>query len=173
MNKDKHGYLLKYLVFCSGFLFLFNSYENLPFSGFTDYLKIGSQVFLILTLISAGIYLYHRTNQYFKRSVYVSFIFFVINSVLVIEAVAFEIHVAKFSKIQKQLIDCEAAKNQFQKDLENDDLKYFTIGMGMDEAYYNKLEKEYGLDVYHLGCMGLPGYMCYNELVENALNLPQ
>jgi hypothetical protein len=138
---------------------------------FTGYVKIGSGIFLILTLISATIYLIKRTSKTYKSSLIVTSIFFLLNFVLGTEIIAIEIHGAKLYKIEKQVETCEKAKAQFQIDLENGDLKYFTFGIGIDEEFNNKLEDEYGLEVYHMGCIAYPSYECYNKQVEKELKI--
>jgi prepilin signal peptidase PulO-like enzyme (type II secretory pathway) len=171
MNRNKYNYLLICILVSSGFLFAVNFYVDFAITRFTGYVKIGSVIFLILTLISVTTHTIKRTTKTFNSSIIVASIFFLLNTVLVTEIVALEIHGAKLYKIEKQLETCEKAKNQFRIDLENDDLKYFTFGMGIDEEYNSKLEDMYGLEVYHMGCIVYSSYVCYNELVEKELKM--
>jgi prepilin signal peptidase PulO-like enzyme (type II secretory pathway) len=161
MNRNKYNYLLICILVSSGFLFAVNFYVDFAITRFTGYVKIGSVIFLILTLISVTTHTIKRTTKTFNSSIIVASIFFLLNTVLVTEIVALEIHGAKLYKIEKQL----------ETDLENDDLKYFTFGMGIDEEYNSKLEDMYGLEVYHMGCIVYSSYVCYNELVEKELKM--
>lgn len=159
------------LIVSSGILFVVNFNMDFAIARFTGYVKIGSGILLVLTLISVTIYLVKRTSYAYKSSLIVASIFFLLNSVLVTEIIALEIHGAKLNKIEKQLETCEKAKTQFQIDLENEDLKYFTFGIGIDEEFNKKLEDEYGLEVYHMGCIVHSSYKCYNEQVEKKIKI--
>ncbi len=61
------------------------------------------------------------------------------------------------------------AENQFKIDLEENDVKYFTFGMGEDEEFRAELEERFGLKVYHLGCSTTPPFDCYNKKVEQVV----
>ena len=148
-NKPK-SYLLVYLLISSGFLFAVNFYMDFAITRFTEYLKITLLIFFILTFISTTIYLIKKTGNTFRGSLAITAIFFLFNTVLVAEVIAFEIHVAKLSKIERKLETCEKAENQFKTDLASGNLKYFTFGIGEDEEFTEKLESDYGLEVYHM-----------------------
>ncbi|MGD1894668.1 MAG: hypothetical protein ACFB15_29260 [Cyclobacteriaceae bacterium] len=93
------------------------------------------------------------------------------NTALVAEVIAFEVHVAKLSKIERKLETCEKAEDQFKTDLASEALKYFTFGIGEDEEFTKKLENDYGLEVYHMGCIVTPPFKCYNTQVEQELGM--
>src|SRR5690606_12226773 len=61
-------------------------------------------------------------------------VIFVINLLLISEVITFEIYKYKITQIEK-IDTCEKAELQFDIDLKNQSLKYFTFGMGVDEEY--------------------------------------
>lgn len=74
-------------------------------------------------------------------------------------------------KTLERINTCEKAHIQFNYDVKNQSLKYFLFGYGVDEQLRQTLEDKYNLNVYHLGCIVTPAFECYNELVEQHLNL--
>ncbi len=95
-------------------------------------------------------------------------VIFAINLLLISEVITFEIYKYKITQIEK-IETCEKAELQFDIDLKNQSLKYFTFGMGVDEEYQKNLEDNYNLEVYHMGCIVENSYECYNELVKRHL----
>lgn len=66
---------------------------------------------------------------------------------------------------------CIRQENLAQKDMYNDEMKYYSFGItgGHDkhsQALAQILMEQYHIEVRHEGCIMLPGYECYNNMVE-------
>lgn len=171
MTQKPKSYLLICLLISSGLLFAVNFHVDFAITRYYGYIKIASGFFLILTIIAAVFYSVKRTWKTFRSSLIIASVFFLLNSILVAEIIALEMHSANLYKMERQLETCEKAENQFKVDFENDDLKYFTFGIVEDEAFTTKLEKEYNLEVYHVGCIVYASYECYNTKIEKELKI--
>ena len=141
MAKKQKTYLLVCLLISSVLLFVVNFYANLPISKYIGYLKITSGLLLPITLVVAFIYLLKRTRTIFKISTLIALTFLIVNLVLVQKVISFEIQKAELDKIKVQMATCERAIRQFDLDLKDDDLKYFTFGLGDDADLRRCLEK--------------------------------
>ena len=69
---------------------------------------------------------------------------------------------------QYRELDCEQMKNQFEIDLENNELKYFTGGMFYNEKFGKELNK-LGIEEFYQGCVLTVDFECYEILLEEYL----
>ena len=63
---------------------------------------------------------------------------------------------------------CEAMPQKFAADEKNNDIKYFSFGLGSSLSFNRKM-KEFNINVYHQGCVVKNNLICYDSLVENYL----
>lgn len=57
-------------------------------------------------------------------------------------------------------------KQQFYSDLENDNIKYFQFGIGVDIGLKETLKENYNIQSFGMGCMVESNLNYYNKLVE-------
>lgn len=151
------------------FLFLAQLYQGQYVFYSRYYLKPIATMTLIVTV---GAYLYNhkiRSTRSFWLAMSLSMIFLMINGVLVARGLSMGISKINLAKLQEQMRTCESAQTQFENDLKNGNVRYFTSGMGEDEDYNDSMKSTYDLEVYHLGCVMVSGFTCYNELVEKVV----
>jgi len=65
-------------------------------------------------------------------------------------------------------LNCEQIEKRFEKDLKNDELKYFSFGLVGSENLTNNLKK-YDIENFDMGCTVYDKYFCYNKLVNEYL----
>lgn len=75
----------------------------------------------------------------------------------------------QYQAVYERVAKMQDVEAQFALDLENDELKWFTFGIGFDHDYANELRRAYGLDTWHMGCLVEGRYEAYNELVKKHL----
>ena len=67
-------------------------------------------------------------------------------------------------------LNCEQMDKQFEKDLENDELKYFSFGLVGSGNLTSNLS-EYNIENFDMGCSVYSNYLCYNKLVDEYLKI--
>lgn len=65
-------------------------------------------------------------------------------------------------------LNCEEMNNRFEQDLANNELKYFSFGLGGSGNLTNNLKK-YNIQNYDLGCIIRNNLECYSNLVAEYL----
>ena len=151
-------------------IFAVNTFADISLTKLTGYIKIATGILFLISLITLIIHVIKRNLKTYRLSLGFLFLFLILNLALAIEVIAFEYHKYEMSKID-QMDTCEKAQIQFNKDVDNQSLKYFLFGIGFDEELSDQLENKHDLSVYHMGCMVTPPLECYNELVEQHLQL--
>lgn len=67
-----------------------------------------------------------------------------------------------------QIVTWQDAKDKFEQDLKENDLKYFYSGIYYDKSF-NKIKRKYDLDVIGLGCFVQNNLNKYNYYVESLV----
>lgn len=165
MLKEQKPYLIVCLTISSIALFTIYNYSGSPISIFPATLRSFLIPLFLISIILVIVYGFKSTSSTYRSALFTLLVFFFLNVLLVSEVVAFEVHKYKLTQLEK-MDTCEKAVLQFETDLKSGSLKYFTFGLGVDEEYQDKLQDQFDLDVYHMGCVVTESFTCYDELVE-------
>jgi len=168
MNKRiaKYG-LIILLVFSVG-LFVANRYVDfkLEMGRYHNFLLI----IIVIGILTTVIYYFLKS----KITYYVG-LFFVVISLLINASFSVDLFqtYAREEQMKKvdAIADCDEAEELFKTDLAEKKLKYFTFGIGQNLEYEIMLRDKYNLKVIHMGCLVRGELICYNEKVEEYLNM--
>lgn len=170
MVEDKKKYLLICLLIVAALLYLFNVSVGTSMTELTENVRTVTGLVMVFTLIAITIHIIKKSNWTYRFNLTIASIFLVLNIVLATETVAIEIHEKEMEKIAA-MDSCDKARVQFNADLKTNELKYFLFGLGVDEELNDKLENQYDLKIYTMGCIVLPALECYNDLVKEHLQI--
>ena len=112
-----------------------------------------------------------RNKRIFSRSIIIGIISIII-LVLISKYFLDQVRINRFNKVVSgylQIENYQEAKELFERDLENHELKYFAYGMYYDKAYYKKLKKMYDLEIFHMGCIIEGRLKKYNHYIETEV----
>jgi hypothetical protein len=68
-----------------------------------------------------------------------------------------------------QIDNYQDARDLYERDLHNNELKYFTYGLAYFKPYYRKLKRKYDLEVFFMGCIIEGRLSKYNFYVEENI----
>jgi hypothetical protein len=97
---------------------------------------------------------------------------FIISVFLLLIFINKQIQVNRFNKVVSEYLQINnylEAKDLFERDLENNELKYFTYGMFYNKSYYRKLKRKYNLEIFHMGCIIEGRLSKYNFYIEENI----
>jgi len=78
------------------------------------------------------------------------------------------------SKLEEKIatyetLSCEELEKCFEVDLENDEVMYFSYGLGYDEELHEELNKKYDIIFWHMGDIISSDLPCYNDKLNEYL----
>lgn len=168
--KQQKSYMIVCVAIISISFFAVNAVAGAPLTRLTGYIWMLTVLFLLFGIAASVLYIIKKSTQTYRINLITLSLFLILNMILLKEVFILEYTKYRMSQIEK-IDTCEKAQLQFDIDLKNQSLKYFTFGMGVDEEYQNNLEDKYNLEVYHMGCIVENSYECYNEHVEKHLKM--
>jgi hypothetical protein len=78
----------------------------------------------------------------------------------------------RFNKVVSEYLkidNYQDAKDLFDRDFKNHELKYFTYGMYYDKSYFKEIKNEFNLEIFNMGCIN-EGRLClYDYYVETEI----
>ena len=153
----------------------FGIFSYLKFSDYgNDYVNFIQSEYLLPTILSGLIVIFFFLPRHLKQKnrilTFSTLGISVINLILCLNLTLNYFSIQRTSNLLSEYksLNCEQMDKRFEKDLENDELKYFSFGLVGSGNLTNNLEK-YNVENLDLGCLVDNNLLCYNDLVNEHL----
>lgn len=164
--KSKYLILLLFIVniaFMLGFSYHMDGFDY--FIPLLLYLKITLGISLIGVLLLAIFKKWRKVGAKILVGVLsICFILYLYECVLFYQGSKLEEKVKTY-----ETLSCEELEKRFEIDLENDEIMYFSYGLGYNEELHRELDEKYDIIFLHMGDIISTHLPCYNDKVNEYL----
>ncbi len=153
----------------------FGTFSYLKFTDYgNDYLNFTQSEYLLPTILIGLIIVFFFLPRSLKTKnrilTFSALGISVINLILCLNLTLNYFSIKRTSKllVEYKNLNCEQMDKRFEKDLKNDELKYFSFGLVGSGNLTNNL-KNYNVENFDLGCLIDNNLLCYNEFIKEHL----
>jgi len=169
MKNFKKNITLLIIIISGILLFVLNRYGLMNYFNYEIYFKLSIIVIALELTLSSFLVFRTKIRKELKKTLFViATLFLFFNIYLSVEYYKIKekerLHL-EYNNIKTS----KGVEDRFKLDLKNDELKYFSYGMGVDEILVENLKRKYNIRTFNEGCIVLGNGVIYNVFLEKYL----
>ncbi|MFY0603349.1 MAG: hypothetical protein JXQ93_05335 [Flavobacteriaceae bacterium] len=166
MMKVKTKYLI-FILFGLAFTFSLFNYSKIRYWGHLNFELKLSFISLFIGLFFYVFFLFIKN----KRKAFLRTALSFLTIAIVISLYLFSEYYKTYQLMKKEMEydkikTCDEMKTRFLKDVKNNEVKYFSFGLGRDWTLDQALKNKFNIVNYSPGCLIQSEKICYNAMVE-------